>query len=56
MGARWKEVCDKWEWRLAERNEFRYVTPFGEVDLQRDSHAAIERHTRMAWERALLRS
>ena len=56
VGARWKEVCDKWEWRLAADGEFRYITPFGEVDLQRDSHAAIERHTRMAWERALLRS
>ncbi len=56
VGARWKEVCERWEWRLAETDAFRYVTPFGEVDLQRDSHAAIERHTRMAWERALLRS
>ena len=56
MGARWKEVCAKWEWRLAVGDEFRYITPFGEADLQRDSHAAIERHTRMAWERALLRS
>ncbi len=56
VGARWKEVCDKWEWRLTIEGEFRYITPFGEVDLQRDSHAAIERHTRMAWERALLRS
>ena len=33
-------------------NEFRYIAPFGEVDLQRESHAAIERHLRIAWESA----
>jgi hypothetical protein len=50
-GSRLDEVVAKWNW--TQISEFRFRTPEGALDLERDGQAAIEQTCERAWQRLM---